>query len=65
MADTPRETEPVEGPAWAAARAWGCDMPQLAHLLTLSVRERLLRHDRALSSLQSLRAAVEAERARS
>ena len=63
MPEKSREIRPPEGSAWAEARGFGCDMDQLAHTLSLSVRERLHRHDRALSALETLRSAVEAKRA--
>jgi len=50
--------------AWEDAAAFGCDMQQIAHNLTLTVRERLLRHDRALAAALALRKAAEARRGR-
>jgi hypothetical protein len=39
-------------------------MEQIAHNLTLTVRERLRRHDRALAAALALRKAAEDRRAR-
>ncbi len=46
-----------EGPKWRAAREGGVDMAQLEYLMSLSVEERLLRHDRALQTVRALRRA--------
>ena len=63
MAETSRSPNSSTRAAWSEAEAWGCDMDQLAHQLSLSVRERLRQHDRALSAATALREAVEAHRA--
>ncbi len=65
MAETHTPPDSRETTAWSRAEAWGCDMNQLAHQLTLSVGERLRQHDRALAAAQALRDAAEAHRARS
>jgi len=63
MVETQKQPDRRTRDAWAEAAVWGCDMNQLAHQLTLSVRERLRQHDRALAAAQALRDAVEARRA--
>jgi len=65
MAETRTPPDRSQKTAWSEAEAWGCDMNQLAHQLTLTVRERLRQHDRALAAALALRAAAEARRARS